>query len=107
MSFNAPFAISIGVCGMLAVIAGVTYGTLLPKDSSQNTKLLAIVTVFSFVSSLIAYALALYHFSHNPGQMIQFILGVVMIVILPCALISASISTITISNLRDTLAAGN
>ena len=92
---------------MLAVIAGVTYGTLLPKDSSQNTKLLAIVTVFSFVSSLIAYALALYHFSHNPGQMIQFILGVVMIVILPCALISASISTITISNLRDTLAAGN
>ena len=107
MSFNAPFAISIGVCGMLAVIAGVTYGTLLPKDSSQNTKLLAIVTVFSFVSSLIAYALALYHFSHNPGQMIQFILGIVMIVILPCALISASISTITISNLRDTLAAGN
>ena len=92
---------------MLAVIAGVTYGTLLPKDSSQNTKLLAIVTVFSFVSSLIAYALALYHFSHNPGQMIQFILGIVMIVILPCALISASISTITISNLRDTLAAGN
>jgi hypothetical protein len=107
MSFNAPFAISIGVCGMLAVIAGVTYGTLLPKDSAQNTKLLAIVTVFSFVASLIAYALALYHFSHNPGQMIQFILGIVMIVILPCALISASISTITISNLRDTLAAGN
>ena len=92
---------------MLAVIAGVTYGTLLPKDSAQNTKLLAIVTVFSFVASLIAYALALYHFSHNPGQMIQFILGIVMIVILPCALISASISTITISNLRDTLAAGN
>jgi hypothetical protein len=107
MSFNAPFAISIGVCGMLAVIAGVTYGTLLPKDSAQNTKLLAIVTVFSFVASLIAYALALYHFSHNPGQMIQFILGIVMIIILPCALISASISTITISNLRDTLAAGN
>jgi len=92
---------------MLAVIAGVTYGTLLPKDSAQNTKLLAIVTVFSFVASLIAYALALYHFSHNPGQMIQFILGIVMIIILPCALISASISTITISNLRDTLAAGN
>jgi hypothetical protein len=92
---------------MLAIVVGVTYGTLLPKDSAQNTKLMAIVTVFSFVASLVAYALALYHFSHNPTQMIQFILGIVMIVILPCTLISASIATITISNMRDTLAAGN
>lgn len=107
MSFNAPYMISIAICAMLAVVVGVTYGTLLPKDSAQNTKLMAIVTVFSFVTSLIAYALALYHFSHNPGQMAQFILGVVMIIILPCALISASISTITVSNLRDTLATGN
>jgi len=106
MSFNLPYIVSVGICVMLAVIAGVTFGTLLPKDSAQNTKLLAIVTVFSFVASLVAYALALYHFSHNPSQMIQFILGVVMIIILPCALISASISTITISNLRDTLATG-
>jgi ACR3 family arsenite efflux pump ArsB len=103
---NLAYGLSIGICGMLAVVAGVTYGTLLPKDSSQNTKLLAIVTVFSFVASLIAYALALYHFSHNPGQMAQFILGIVMLIVLPCTLISASISTITISNLRDTLATG-
>ena len=106
MAFDAPYMVSIAICGMLAIIVGVTYGTLLPKDSAQNTKLLAIVTVFSFVASLIAYALALYHFSHNPGQMAQFILGIVMIIILPCTLISASISTITISNLRDTLATG-
>jgi len=92
---------------MLTIVVGVTYGTLLPKDSAQNTKLMAIVTVFSFVASLVAYALALYHFSHNPTQMIQFILGIVMIVILPCTLISASIATITISNMRDTLAAGS
>jgi hypothetical protein len=92
---------------MLAIVVGVTYGTLLPKDSAQNTKLMAIVTVFSFVASLVAYALALYHFSHNPTQMIQFILGIVMIVILPCTLVSASIATITISNMRDTLAAGS
>jgi len=107
MSFNAPFWISVSVCGVLAIIAGVTYGTLLPKDSSQNTKLLTIVTVFSFVASLIAYALALYHFSHNPGQMIQFMLLIVMLIVLPCSLISASIATVTVSNMRDTLATGN
>jgi putative Mn2+ efflux pump MntP len=107
MSFNLPYVVSASICAMLAIVVGVTYGTLLPKDSAQNTKLMAIVTVFSFVASLVAYALALYHFSHNPTQMIQFILGIVMIVILPCTLISASIATITISNMRDTLAAGN
>jgi len=106
-SFNLPYIVAIAICSMLAVIAGVTFGALIPKDSAQNTKLLAIVTTFSFVASLVAYALALYHFSHNPTQMIQFILGVVMIVILPTSLISASIATITISNLRDTMAAGN
>ena len=87
-------------------MTGVTYGALIPKDSSQNTKLLVIVTVFSFVASLLAYAMALFHFSHNPSQLIQFLLLIVMVVILPCSLVSAGISTITISNLRDSLAAG-
>ena len=84
-----------------------TFATLVPKDSAQNTKLLAIISVFSFAASLTGYALALYHFSHNPAYLIQFILGLVMLVILPASLISVGVSTITISNLRDTLAAGN
>lgn len=98
--------VALAICGMMIVIVGITFGTLIPKDSAQNTKLLALVTVFSFVSSLIAYALALFHFSHNPSQLIQFILFIVMLVVLPCALVSAGISTIAVSNLRDTLAAG-
>ena len=105
-SANWPYIVAIAICAMMTVMVGVTFGTLIPKDSAQNTKLLALVTVFSFVASLIAYALALYHFSHNPSQLIQFILFILMIVVLPCALISAGISTVTISNLRDTLAAG-
>ena len=106
-SFNWPYMVALGICGMMVVIVGIVFGTLIPKDSAQNTKLLALVTVFSFVSSLIAYALALFHFSHNPSQLIQFILFIVMIVVLPCALISAGVSILTISNLRDTLAAGS
>ena len=98
--------VSLGICGTIVIMTGVTYGALIPKDSSQNTKLLVIVTVFSFVASLLAYAMALFHFSHNPSQLIQFLLLIVMVVILPCSLVSAGISTITISNLRDSLAAG-
>lgn len=83
-----------------------TYATLVPKDSAQNTKLLAVITVFSFATAITAYALALYHFSSNPTYLIQFILGMLMLVVLPASLIAVSVSTVTISNLRDTLAAG-
>jgi hypothetical protein len=99
------FMIGLGICVVLASTTIATYATLLPKDSAQNTKLLTVVTVFSFVTSITAYFLSVYYFSSNPGHMIQFLLAVVMLVILPGTLISSSISTITISNLRDTLAA--
>jgi hypothetical protein len=104
-SGNWPFYIAIAICVvMFAVVVG-TFATLVPKDSSQNTKLLAVVSVFSFATSITAYALALYHFSSNPAYLIQFLLAIVMLVILPAALISVSVSTVTVSNLRDTLAA--
>ncbi len=103
---NWPYYVAIAICLVLATVTIATYAVLLPKDSAQNTKLLTVVSVFSFATSITAYALALYHFSHNPGNMIQFLLAIVMLVILPCALITASISTISISNLRDSLANG-
>jgi hypothetical protein len=104
-SGNWPFYIAIAICVvMFAVVVG-TFATLVPKDSSQNTKLLAVVSVFSFATSITAYALALYHFSSNPAYLIQFLLAIIMLVILPAALISVSVSTVAVSNLRDTLAA--
>ena len=98
--------VSMAICAVLFTVVVSTYATLVPKDSAQNTKLLAIVCVFSFASSIVAYALAQYCFSSNQPHLIQFILAITMLVVLPCSLISVAISTITISNLRDTLAAG-
>lgn len=99
------YYIGVGICAILGITTIATYATLLPKDSAQNTKLLTVVTVFSFVTSITAYFLALYYFSSNPNHLLQFVLAIVMLVLLPGMLISTSISTITISNLRDTLAA--
>jgi hypothetical protein len=99
------YMIGVGICLMLASTTIATYAALLPKDSAQNTKLLTVVSVFSFVTSITAYCLALYYFSTNPNHLIQFVLAVVMLVVLPGMLVSTSICTITISNLRDTLAA--
>ncbi len=102
---NWPYYIAVSICVTLVIIVAVLYSLLLPKDNAQNTKILTTVSVFSFAASVTAYALALWHFSSNPQYMIQFILGLVMLVILPAALVSVSVSTVTISNLRETLAA--
>lgn len=101
------FYVTLAICAVLFTVVVSTFATLIPKDSAQNTKLLAVISVFSFAASITAYALALYHFSRNPNYLIQFLLGTVMLILLPCALISVSVSTITVSNLRDTLATRN
>jgi uncharacterized membrane protein YjgN (DUF898 family) len=101
---NLPYYVSIALCSVLGITVASTFATLVPKDSTQNTKLLSIVSIFCFAASIVAYGIALFHFSHNPGHMIQFILMVTMLVILPASLISVAISTVTISNLRDSLA---
>jgi hypothetical protein len=106
MTGDWPYYISAAICTMLFTVVVATYATLVPKDSSQNTKLITIVSAFSFAASFVAYALALYHFSRNPTYMVQFILTIVMLVLLPACLIATGVSTITISNLRDALAAG-
>lgn len=106
-SVNWPYYVAVAICVVMFTVVVSTFATLVPKDSSQNTKLLAVIGAFSFAASITGYGLALYHFSHNPSYLIQFLLGLVMLVILPASLISVSVSTITVSNLRDTLAASN
>lgn len=103
---DISYYVTFAICAALFATVIGTFATLVPKDSAQNSKLLAIITVFSIASSLVAYGLSLYHFSRNPQYLIQFILAVLMLIVLPASLISVSVSTITISNLRDTLAAG-
>lgn len=101
---NWSYYVAIAICLMLTITVISLYSALLPKDSAQNTKILTTITVFSFAASIAAYGLALWHFSSNPQYMIQFLLAVVMLILLPSALISVSVSTVTISNLRDSLA---
>ena len=102
---NWSYYVAIAICVMLSITVISLYSSLIPKDSAQNTKMLTTISVFSFAAAIAAYGLALWHFSTNPQYMIQFLLAITMLVLLPSALISVSISTVTISNLRDTLAA--
>jgi hypothetical protein len=102
---NWAYAVAIAICATMIIIVAILYALLLPKDSAQNTKILTTITVFSYAASVTAYVLALWHFTSNKEYMGHFTLAMLMLVVLPASLASVSISTVTVSNLRDTLAA--
>jgi biotin transporter BioY len=96
----------VGICicvVLLAVIIG-TFSSLSNKDEANNTKLLSIIIAFSVVTSFFAYGLALFYFSRNPEYQIHFLMAVTMLVMLPGMLISTSVASVTVSNLRDVIA---
>lgn len=100
---NWPFSIAMGICLVEMTVVIATFATLLPKDSAQNTKLMALVSVFSAIAAITAYMLAQYALSNE--YIIQFLLATVFLIVIPMTLISVAISTIAVSNMRDTLAA--
>ena len=106
VNLNFPYYVGIAASAALFGTTAMVFTTLMPKDSNQNARLLAIIAAFSYAASITAYFIGFYYFSHNPGQLIQFILLITMLVLLPASLIAISVSTVTISNLRESLAAG-
>jgi hypothetical protein len=100
---NPIYIIGISICVVLFTVVIATFSTLAAKDSANNAKLLSIIIAFSATASIFAYGLALYYFSSNPDYLIQFLLGVTMLVLLPGTLIGVSVATVTVSNLRDVL----
>lgn len=107
MAGSTPAIITYVLCGTMALVAILNYAILIPKADGQSAKIMTVVAAFSISACALAYFLALWHFSTNPDQMLHFLLAIVMFVALPMSLISAAISTVSISNLQDVLAAGS
>jgi hypothetical protein len=106
MASSTPAIITYVLCGTMALVAILNYAILIPKADGQSAKIMTVVAAFSISACALAYFLALWHFSTSPDQMLHFLLAIVMFVALPMSLISAAISTVSISNLQDVLAAG-
>lgn len=104
---NWSVSVAFAICITMIIIVAILYSLLLPKDNAQNTKILTTIMVFTFAASVTAYALALWHFNSNKEYMGHFMLAMLMLVVLPASLMSVSVSTVTVSNLRDTLAAAS
>lgn len=103
---NASFYVGIALCAVMFTIVVATYASLTPKDTANNEKLLSMIIGFSITFSFVAFALAMYYFSYNVEYLAIFLLAMVMLVCLPGTLIAVGISTVTVSNMRDTLATG-
>lgn len=101
---NPIYLIGVTICIVLFTLIIVTFSTLIPKDTANNSKLMSMIVAFSASVSIFSYGLALYFFSRNPEYLQQFLLALIFLVVLPGILIGASISTVTVSNLRDIVA---
>jgi len=101
---DSLYIVGITICIVLFTLIVVTFSTLIPKDTANNSKLMSMIVAFSASVSIFSYGLALYYFSRNPESLLQFILAVMFLVMLPGILISSSIATVTVSNLRDIVA---
>jgi hypothetical protein len=98
--FNLTTSLSLGTMFVILMLGGIFFmyfGYLIPS-SGDSANQLYIITAFSFASSLVLYFLAAYYLSRNPRFLIQFLLGVTMLLLLPTALISTSIMTLTLTN---------
>jgi hypothetical protein len=103
---NASFIVGIALCVVMLAITIGGYASLSPKDTANNEKILSMIIGFSITFSFVAFGLALYYFSYNVEYLAIFLLAIVMLVCLPGTLIATAISTVTVSKMRDTLAAG-
>jgi len=101
---NPIYLIGVTICIVLFTLIIATFSSLVPKDTANNSKLMSMIVAFSASVSIFSYGLALYYFSRNPEYLLQFVLAVMFLVILPGILISSSIATVTVSNLRDIVA---
>jgi hypothetical protein len=101
---STPALVAYVICAAMAAITIATYVMVIPKTDGQSAKIMTVVSAFSAATCVVGYFLALWHFSSNPDQMLQFLLAMVMLVVLPASLISAAISTVSISSMVENAA---
>jgi hypothetical protein len=98
------YLVGSAICFVLFTLIILTFYALNKNDTANNTKLLSIIIGFSVTVAIFTYGLALYYFTRNPEYLLQFILAFTLLILFPGLLISSSVSTVTISNLRQIIA---
>jgi hypothetical protein len=76
--------------------------SLFPTEAEQNKKLLGLVTIFSFVSGIVAFFLTMYVFGANPTYMMMFLVLVTLLLYL-LSMLSSSVATTQLNDMRVAL----
>lgn len=97
------FTSAVLLCLVMCIFTVRILLSLFPTESEQNKRLLSLVSVFSFVSGIVAFFLTMYVFGANPTQMIMF-LAVLILVLFLLGMLSGSIATTQLNDMRNMLA---
>ena len=99
------FTSSVILCLVMTTFIVRNLVAMIPTNSQQTTRLLGLVTTFSFVSGLVAFLLTMYVFGAQPTRMLLYMVIVVLLLLL-LATISTSTATAQLNEMRSTLASG-
>jgi Na+/proline symporter len=88
------------ICMMIVLITlSISYcSNIIRMDTQKNEKKLRRVVLLAFPIGIVAYILAIFHFSSDSTYVYQFLLAIAGLIILPAALLSVAVATITASN---------
>lgn len=87
------------VLTLILTLMGVTYSKVIEMDHVRNTKLIRLIIVGAFITAFIAWRLAISHFTQNSTYLTHFLMAILLLFVLPAALFSLSVTTITSSNM--------
>jgi cytochrome bd-type quinol oxidase subunit 2 len=101
---GAWFAISVVMCLAMVIAIIASYSTTVTTDSDQTSKLLGVVIGTAIATAVPCYGISMWLFKGNPSMLLHFLLAVMLIVIMPMSVVSASLSTAQLNELRNTVA---
>jgi hypothetical protein len=91
---------------ILAALVATSYGLYLRTDGKQNQATLALVLATSVIASIIGFVFAYGGLKGNVTAQLQFFIPILVLVLLPTCIISATVSANQLYGLREAIAAG-
>jgi hypothetical protein len=93
--------LAIAACLAFMVACIVSFVTLAPRDTAENSKVLSLTIAFSVVASILLYGLAAFYFAANPRYLAHFLLAFEFLVLLPAGLTSLGVATVAASSVAS------
>ena len=97
---------SIVLLGILVIFIAFSYGFYLKPNGKQEQSTLALVLITSVITSIVIGLFAYVGLNGNTNAQLNFFIPIMILVLLPTCIISATVSANQLYGLREAVAAG-